>query len=158
MGEAAFALEPQIVMPQKKQRYAPKPREQEIQNTVVQYLQFLPEVVWVERINSGSVAGFVYCSDIRKVVYGMKNKTASLIISALEGLMKRRQAVKLADKGTADIVGMFKGGRMFAFEVKRPGEKARDDQKEFLARIEKGGGLAAVVTGLDDVMEALKNG
>lgn len=128
------------------------PSEQQIQKAVLQFLQYSPRVVWVDRINSGAVAGFVFCSDIRKVMYGNKDN----IIGGLEGLMKRkRQTVKLADSGTADIIGMLKGGQMFAFEVKRPGQKPREDQREFLDKIKKNGGLSAVVSSIDDAMEAI---
>ena len=70
--------------------------------------------------------------------------------------------------GSADLVGVlrchvhpipFRGvpcsvGRFIALEVKRPGEKARPEQEAWLALVRSMGGVAGVVTSVDEA-EAL---
>ena len=46
---------------------------------------------------------------------------------------KGNRSIKLADEGTADIIGMRKDGKFYAIEAKRPGEKPTDKQISFLA-------------------------
>lgn len=57
-------------------------------------------------------------------------------------------------KGIPDILGVFKG-QLFALEVKRPGEKATDLQKWCIVQIRNAGGLAEVVTSVEQVQELL---
>ena len=54
-------------------------------------------------------------------------------------------------KGYADLHGMLPGGRYFALEVKRPGETATDEQAAFIRAVQRGGGIAEVVTSFDEV-------
>jgi len=58
-------------------------------------------------------------------------------------------------RGKGDIEGMLAGGRYFALEVKKPGEKATPEQLDFLAAVRDGGGIAAVVRGYEDVPSLL---
>lgn len=50
--------------------------------------------------------------------------------------------VQFGFTGCSDILGMLKGGRFLAFEVKRKGKKPTDDQAAFLKKVAEGGGLA----------------
>lgn len=65
-------------------------------------------------------------------------------------------------KGQSDIMGTLKGGRTFAFEVKRPkGENSaagvvHDHQEKFLAKIRAAGGIGEVVRSVDDVIRILE--
>ena len=63
-----------------------------------------------------------------------------------------------AEKGIADIIGCLpdQGGRMLAIEVKTPKGKVSEHQKEWLARMKKGGALCLVARGPEDVARALK--
>lgn len=54
-------------------------------------------------------------------------------------------------KGIADILGIFPNGKFLAIEVKTKTGRVSEDQKEFLDRINKMGGLAFVARGVDCV-------
>ncbi|HEX8851247.1 MAG TPA: VRR-NUC domain-containing protein [Gemmatimonadaceae bacterium] len=56
--------------------------------------------------------------------------------------------------GISDIIGTYKG-RFLAIETKRVGKKPTDDQRGFLERIDKEGGIAIVAYSVDDVKNAL---
>ena len=99
--------------------------EAKLQADILKALAKMPDVVWVQRINSGSV------------------KAAGRYIS-------------MAKKGTADIMGMMKGGQTFAIEVKQAGKYASKAQKEFLKMINDGGGVGFVARSVGDVVEGLK--
>lgn len=55
-------------------------------------------------------------------------------------------------KGKSDILGVLKGGRFLAIEVKRPGGKISPAQEEFIQNINLEGGLAFVAYSIDDVI------
>lgn len=58
--------------------------------------------------------------------------------------------------GKADITGMLDGGRFFALEVKRPKRgRASNDQREYLAAVAGGGGIAATVRSFQDAKREL---
>jgi hypothetical protein len=57
-------------------------------------------------------------------------------------------------KGVSDILGII-NGRFLAIEVKRPGQKPRPDQAEFLKEINNQGGLGIVVHSLDELEKQL---
>ena len=59
-------------------------------------------------------------------------------------------------KGMADIQGMLHGGRMYALEVKSRTGRVMEHQEAYLAKIRAGGGLAAVVRSVDDVVKLLE--
>ncbi len=107
-------------------------KEQHIQNNILQYLQFREDIVFAMRVNAGRI------------------KT------------ERGGLVKLAPSGTADIIGMLKGGKFFAIEVKTPKAIKKKDhnlsefQKEFLEKIDNGGGLAMVVSSIEEVEKIFK--
>ena len=63
---------------------------------------------------------------------------------------------KPVSKGKADLTGMLDGGRFFALEVKRPKRgRASSDQREYLAVVASGGGIAATVRSFQDAKLAL---
>ena len=55
-------------------------------------------------------------------------------------------------KGLHDIL-CCKNGRFIALEVKAPGGKLSKNQKRFLESVESSGGVAAVVTSLEEVQK-----
>jgi hypothetical protein len=59
--------------------------------------------------------------------------------------------------GSADILGIAKDGRLIALEVKKPSTRAdtTPTQVEFLAELAKRGGIAGVVTSVEDVARLL---
>ena len=58
-------------------------------------------------------------------------------------------------KGSADILGIAKDGKMIAIECKRKGKKATAEQLFFLDAIKYRGGYAIVATSLDEVQKIL---
>lgn len=60
----------------------------------------------------------------------------------------------VAQAGVPDLLCCVEG-RFWAFEVKRPGEKARPMQEHVMAKIRAAGGNVAVVTSVDDVRVAI---
>lgn len=65
---------------------------------------------------------------------------------------------KFSLKGVSDIVGILPGGRFLAIEVKRPGNErgVTLEQRAFIDRINKSGGLAFVATSISDVRARLE--
>lgn len=111
-------------------------QERDIQKQILDYLrreQAMGRVVWFARVNSGAIkAGKRF---VRYYILFLRGK-------------------KPLRKGKADVEGMLSGGRYFALEVKRPGRYATDAQRGFLQAVGDGGGIAAVVRGIDDVKRA----
>lgn len=57
--------------------------------------------------------------------------------------------------GVSDVLCVLPGGRMGSLEVKRPGCKPTADQEAWLALVREAGGLALVVTGVQDLIDQL---
>ncbi len=60
------------------------------------------------------------------------------------------QWIRFGFAGQPDIMGMLKGGRLLAVEVKRPSGKVTPEQAEFLAKASTNGGCAFVARSIDD--------
>jgi len=64
--------------------------------------------------------------------------------------------IRLAPKGTSDIIGCLPGGRFIALEVKAPtGGRVSPAQRSFIDSITELGGLAGVVRSVADVIALL---
>jgi hypothetical protein len=61
-------------------------------------------------------------------------------------------------KGVSDILGVLRGGRMLAIEVKVPGKYPTPEQRAFINAVNVMGGLAFVARSLDDVISELEKG
>ncbi len=112
--------------------------ESECQAQIIDFLraeQARGRVIWFCRVNGG----------------GVKTATQFIRFYALYllGIEKR-------SRGYPDLHGMLPGGRYFALEVKRPGERATAEQSEFIAAVLAGGGIAGVVRGFEDVRRLLE--
>jgi len=123
MGKPAYR--PAIDLKPVKARSATKPTEPKvseaaIQKSILQFLRLSPGVAWVCRQNSGTF------------VDGDRYITAN------------------SQRGMSDIIGMLKGGRLFAIEVKSKSGKIMPHQQDFLDLIAAGGGLAGVARSIDD--------
>lgn len=68
------------------------------------------------------------------------------------GRIPGRRLIKV---GIADILGILKGGRFFAIEVKAKTGKLSDEQAEFIFAVRTAGGIAFVARSLDDVIQQL---
>lgn len=98
--------------------------------------------------------------DIQKVIcqylfdlkhyFGWRQNTAPTIQKFNDKWAFRRMP-PYSMKGTPDIIFITKSGQFVGLEVKRPGGKQSDDQKEFEKRCLKAGGRYHVVTSLEDV-------
>ena len=120
---------------------APRALESDIQTQIVDYLraqQARGRIVWFARCNGGSVLSM------------HKGRRSFTRFYALY-----LRGAEPAHKGMADLHGMLPGGRYFALEIKRPGEKATPEQQSFLAAVRAGGGIAAVVCGFEEVTRVL---
>mgnify|MGYP000883491194 CR=1 FL=1 len=103
-----------------------KPLEKDIQRVLLTYLRSV--LGWpVVRINSGGMR--------RGKSFYRFNDTA----------------------GVSDIVGLIPpAGRFLAIEVKRPGGRPTEQQRQWLDAVRAAGGVGLVVTGLDDLRQQLR--
>lgn len=103
-----------------------KPLEKDIQRVLLTYLRSV--LGWpVVRINSGGMR--------RGKSFYRFNDTA----------------------GVSDIVGLIPpSGRFLAIEVKRPGGRPTEQQRQWLDAVRAAGGVGLVVTGLDDLRQQLR--
>ena len=104
----------------------PRPLEADIQRTILDYLAL--RGIFHYRNNSGAM------------------------VSEYKG---RKRFMRFGAAGSPDIVCVI-GGRYVGIEVKRPGGKQSDDQKEFQARLEAAGGRYLVVHSVEQIHELLK--
>jgi penicillin-binding protein-related factor A (putative recombinase) len=113
-----------------KTKKAPSPLEKEIEKSILEYLEHLPEC------------------------YAWKNQSTGLFDPKKQ--LFRKAKSKYLINGVSDIVGIYKG-KFLGIEVKRPSNKTRpEDQVNFINQINLMGGKAFFATSIDDVKEALK--
>lgn len=112
--------------------------EDAVLSQIIEYLrheQARGRVVWFERSNSGGGGG--------------RDRWVWFYRLYLLGK-------KPVSKGKADLTGMLDGGRFFALEVKRPQRgRASSEQREYLAAVASGGGIAATVLSFQDAKREL---
>jgi hypothetical protein len=99
--------------------------EAQIQKSILVYLRLHPQVAWVGRFNSGA------------------------FIESYGGQDRYIQANSV--KGCSDILGMLKGGRFFAIEVKSAKGRVTQNQDNFILRVLECGGYAGVARSIEDV-------
>tara|TARA_R100001480_G_scaffold63449_2_gene75752 strand:+ start:3160 stop:3549 length:390 start_codon:yes stop_codon:yes gene_type:complete len=102
------------------------PNETSIQNAILTYLSY------------------------RRDVFVWRNNTTG-IYDAKRG--RYRSTGKFSIKGVADILGVTNEGQIICLEVKRPGGRTSRDQQNFLSRVKTFGGIAGVVTSVQEVIE-----
>lgn len=102
-----------------------EPLEKDVQKAILQLLKKHPKVQWVARFNSGTF------QDGDRFIRSN------------------------SQSGMSDILGMLKGGRLMAIEVKSATGKIHTHQQEFLDLINAGGGLAFVARSVDDVINKI---
>lgn len=117
--------------PRQKREVEPtKQNEHSIQVDIMKLLKVHPRVAKVWRQNSGT-----FKNEYHGKTHWIRANTA---------------------RGMSDIMGILKGGRMFAIEVKSEKGRIHDHQQEFLDQINASGGLAFVARSVDDVLNALE--
>lgn len=111
-----------------KKRNPPAPLEKEIQRTCLEWLAGVG--IFAFRVNSGAMTAT------------HKGKTR---------YMKFNGA-----RGCSDILAILPDARFGAIEIKRPGNVPTDDQKAFLASVQRAGGVALFAVSVDDLRAKLK--
>lgn len=71
--------------------------------------------------------------------------------NAVSGRNLKRMGMRA---GVSDII-LFHDRRLFALELKAPGNKATDEQGKFMSDVEAAGGRSACAIGLDDALATL---
>lgn len=104
----------------------PKPKESQIQATILDFLLKSGYRVW--RQNTGA-AMYEHNGKSRFIRYGYP--------------------------GISDIIGMTKQGRFLAIEVKQSGKQATALQQQFLNEVTASGGIAFVAHSLEETIEQL---
>jgi hypothetical protein len=118
---------------------APSATETQIQAAILDWLrveQAQGRVVWFARINGGAT----------------RNAQGRFLTFYRLYLLGRAER----SRGYADVHGMLAGGRYFALEIKKPGERPTPEQAQFLQAVHDGGGIGAVVTSFEHVREVLE--
>lgn len=112
--------------------------ESDLQKQIIRYLRHemaRGRVVWFCRINSGAIKrGTRFIRNYFLWLFGFPEPISS---------------------GYTDIHGMLPGGRYFALEVKKPGEVATAEQRDFMEVVRNGGGIGCTVFGFEDVPSVL---
>ena len=86
-----------------------------------------------------------------EVVNAWRNNTA--VVRTESG-----SVIKTGQVGSADIIGMLKGGRMFCIEVKVPGKRATAKQDGWLAKMWDGGAVVGVAHDVAEALEIIEAG
>jgi hypothetical protein len=110
-----------VVTTKKAPTKPPAASEAQILKSILAYLRARPDVAWVCRQNSGTF---------------------------MDG---DRYISANSQKGMSDILGMLKGGRMFAIECKSAKGTVMAHQQEFIDMISNGGGISGVARSIEDV-------
>ncbi len=129
--EELFRLDPkrQHRKPQTKTlKLSSESKESQILSSILQALNFYPSVIWAHRFNSGA--------------YGV-------------GKGKERRYIRFGFEGCPDILGMLRGGRLLAIEVKTHLGRVSDAQEAFLHMVNAHGGLSFVARSVDDLKQHL---
>jgi len=89
-------------------------------------------------------------SDIRDVIFEYLTRVGHWAWRVNQNYRKGQPFFR-ESKGVADILGFSKEGRFLAIEVKKPNAPMTQEQHDFLASVERRGGIAFIATCLDDV-------
>ena len=116
--------------------------ESEIQKMVLTTLEMHPQMALVWRMNTGS--GFL-----------ISNKDWKSLLAGAVAKAVMCRFIRFAFPGCSDILGMLKGGRFFACEVKTATGTVKPDQAAFMSKVNQFGGLAFVARSVDDVLKHL---
>ena len=103
--------------------------EADIQKMILRLCRIHPKVCWIARMNSGVMTA---------------------------GPADNQRYIRMGFKGCSDLLGMLKGGRLLAIEVKSKNGRVSPDQQAFLDKVNSGSGLGIVARSVVDVDLALK--
>lgn len=94
--------------------------------SVIRYLKIHRSVAWVQRMNTGAVS------------------------------MGNSRFMRFGFKGCSDIIGQLHDGRFLAIECKAEKGRLTPEQRHFIDRVNRHGGLAGVVRSIDEADELLR--
>lgn len=98
-------------------------------------------------------------SDILQMVRLEASKLGAIVWRNNQGAYKDPKGYYVrygvCNPGGSDLIGIFRG-KFLAIETKMPGKKPTAEQQLFIDIIKKSGGIAGVVTCIDDLVELLK--
>ena len=110
-------------------------RESDIQSDIMNMLLKHPKVVWamvittgVFKVKGGCITTGHYMSDVQKRKTGM-----------------------------SDILGMLKNGKTFSIETKKSGEEPTKEQYDFMALVNRHGGLSFWADSVEKAMYGLND-
>ncbi len=87
----------------------------------------------------------------RTDIYAWRNNTGAY--KPKEG---RRRFIRYGHAGSADFIGVTRGGKFIALEAKRPGGgKQSEKQERFEAKVTEQGGIYAIVRSVDEAMQVI---
>ena len=66
--------------------------------------------------------------------------------------------VRIGIPGMSDLQGHRPDGRCFYLEVKKPGQKPRENQQRFLSAMRKSGAIAGWADSVEKAVEVVENG
>lgn len=87
-------------------------------------------------------------------ILAFRVNSGNLLLQNADGSSRR---IKLAPKGTADIIGIAPGGRFMAIEVKDRKGKQTPEQLEFEKKVIEAGGYYLLARSVEDVERWLKD-
>lgn len=117
--------------------------EAAVQRAILDLLAVHPRVAFHFRTNTAS--GFL-----------VPAKTWKALLAGVVARAMMARYMRFAFPGCSDILGMLKGGKFLAIEVKGSMGEATEDQTAFLAAVNANGGLGILVRSVDDVLRALE--
>lgn len=130
------------------------PRESDVLLGAKQLLAVHPEVALFMRNNVGK--GHVLRPDFTQInPYQALRCQLDLCYSA--GFLKRNQVtwIEWGQPSWSDLIGQLNGGRFFAAEVKKPGEKPTPEQQLFIEKVNESGGLGMCISDVQELATAL---
>lgn len=131
-------------VPGKQRSGTPGVKESEIQKAALGLLEVHPQVAFAFRVNTAS-GYLVGATNWKKLLAG--------------AIATRAMArfIRFAFPGCSDILGMLKGGRFLACEVKTATGTLSEEQGAFLTMVNRFGGLGFIARSAEDVQRHLSD-
>lgn len=102
-----------------------------------------------EKVIENSILSFLK----RNNIYCWKNESVG-IFDQKKGVYRRKNSIHRMN-GVADILGILRGGKFLAIEVKSLRGRITEEQTAFLSSINAEGGIAFVARSIDEVAKQL---
>ena len=99
-------------------------------------------------------------SDIQSAIMcalGEHPKVAWLYVTSAGSFRVKGGYMTVGIKGMPDVMGQLRDGRLFGVEVKKPKEKPKPEQLEFLDMISRNGGVSGWATCVDEALQVIND-